>query len=591
MSVKRRNCGWGVWLALGLTLSVGSARATAATLAEGGRTDYRIVIAAQAIPSERYAAEELARYLERMTGAKLPIVTDAEPAQPKEILLGDNAHLRSLGAAIDFAKLGAEGYVTRTAGDRLVIVGGRPRGTLYGVYALLEEKLGMRWFTPEIDFVPERKRLELPRLDETHIPALAYREVYWTEMLRDADFAARHRLNGNNYALTEKHGGRGAVYFPFVHSLDALVPPELFQEHPEYFPLIDGKRVNGYVQRCLANPDVLRIATARVRQWLKEHPDANIISVSQNDAFKYCQCDLCKALYDAEGSPSASLLKFVNAIAANIEPDYPNVRIDTLAYQYTRKPPKTIRPRANVIVRLCSIECCFAHPLETCSAPENKRFRDDIIAWESVAPVVYVWDYTPNFAHYEQPFPNFDALQANVQFFTRRGVKGLFEQGNSSRGGFGEMGPLRAYLLAELEWDPNTDLKRHTQEFLHAYFGAAAEDVAAYLDLLERQTRDKGFHAHIYDPPTAAYLNDELIDGADKLFDHALRAAENDAVRSRVEVARLPIWYVKLAAKRVSGDERAALLKQFLTVARRAGVTDIREGGSLDDWAKTMGGE
>ena len=106
-------------------------------------------------------------------------------------------------------------------------------------------------------------------------------------------------------------------------------------------------------------------------------------------------------------------------IAEDIEHDFPKVRIDTLAYQYTRKPPKTLRPRRNVIVRLCSIECCFAHPLETCSSPENARFRADITAWQPVAPTLYVWDYTPNFAHYQQPFPNFDALQPNVRNFAR----------------------------------------------------------------------------------------------------------------------------------------------------------------------------
>src|SRR6267143_2077734 len=99
--------------------------------------------------------------------------------------------------------------------------------------------------------------------------------------MRDPDFAARHRLN--------------------------------------------GKRVDGYVQRCLSNPDVLRLALERVRQWIKEHPDATIITVSQNDTFNYCQCDQCKALDDTEGSPAASLLRFVNAIAEDVERDYPNV--------------------------------------------------------------------------------------------------------------------------------------------------------------------------------------------------------------------------------------------------------------------------
>jgi len=412
----------------------------AVTIATKGKSPYRIVIATNAPASERYAADELQRYLEKISGAKLPVVTDDARAGSREILLGDNAHLRGLGLKIDLARLGSDGFTLRTEGNRLVIAGGKPRGTLYGVYALLEEKLGVRWFTPELEVVPATNRLSLPALNETQVPALEYREVFWTEMMRDADFAARHRLNGNSYKLTEKHGGRAAVYFPFVHSMDSLVPQDLFKEHPEYFPLINGKRQNGYVQRCLSNPEVLKLAIARVRQWIQEHPEATIISVSQNDTGKWCQCDQCKALDDAEGSPAASLLRFVNAIAEDIQKDYPRIRLDTLAYQYTRKPPKTIRPRPNVIIRLCSIECCFAHPLATCVSQENRRFRDDIIAWQPVAPSLYVWDYTPNFAHYQQPFPNFAALQPNVRFFVEHGVRGLFEQGNYSSGGNGELG-------------------------------------------------------------------------------------------------------------------------------------------------------
>ena len=341
----------------------------------------------------------------------------------------------------------------------------------------------------------------------------------------------------------------------------------------------------------MSNPDVLKIAIDRVRQWLKEHPEATIISVSQNDTFNYCQCAKCKALDDAEGSPAASLLRFTNAIAEDVERDYPNVRIDTLAYQYSRKPPKTLRPRHNVIVRLCSIECCFAHPLEACSSPENQRFRDDIIAWQPVAPLLYVWDYTPNFSHYQQPFPNFDALQPNVQFFVKHGVKGLFEEGNYSGGGNGEMGPLRAYVLAKLLWNPYTDVQQHIAEFLRAYYGKAANNIRAYLELLHRQAREKGYHAHIYDPPAAPYLNDEAINGAEELFDEAERLADDDTIRFRVEVARLPIWYVKLATNRVTGDAKAELLRRFLSVARKAGISNISESRSLDDWAKRMGAE
>ncbi len=349
-----------------LALAAALQSQAALTLADKGESSYRIVIPAAAIPSERYAAEELQHYLQKITGAKLPIVTDAEAAAPQEILLGSTARLPQ--AEAELKKLGQDGFTLRTDGERLIIAGGKPRGTLYGVYAVLEEKLGVRWYAPDFEVTPQTNHLELEAPDETQVPPLENREVFWSEMMHNADFAARHRLNGNSYPLTEKHGGRFAVYFPFVHSLENLIPQDLYKDHPEYFPLVRGERKKGYVQRCLSNPDVVKLAKARVRQWIKEHPEASIISVSQNDAGDYCQCDQCKALDDQEGSHAGSLLRFVNAVAEDIETDYPKVRIDTLAYQYTRKAPKTLRPRHNVIIRLCSIECCFAHPLGTCTA-------------------------------------------------------------------------------------------------------------------------------------------------------------------------------------------------------------------------------
>ena len=582
---------WSLLIVFLFGLVLAASAADHVTLADHGKSKYQIVLPAGAIPAERYAAEELQRYLEKISGAKLPIVADTEAPTAREIQLGNTAHMARLRAKVDFATRGPDGFVLGVQGDTFIIAGGRPRGTLNGVYTLLEEKLGVRWFTPELEVVPKLDRVLLPKRTETRVPALQNRDVFWREMMRNADFAARHRLNGQHYGLAEKHGGPFTVYFPFVHSLDALIPPELYQQHPEYFPLIDGKRKSGYVQRCLSNPDVLKLAIARVQQWIKEHPEATIFSVSQNDAIENCRCDQCKGLDDAEGSPAASLLKFVNAVAEAIEPDHPNIRIDTLAYQYTRKPPKTIRPRSNVIVRLCSIECCFAHPLETCSAEENKRFRDDIIAWGQVAPLIYVWDYTTDFAHYEQPFPNFDSLQSNVRFFVKHGVKSLFEQGNYSGGGNGEMGPLRAYVLAKLLWNPETDVQKHIQEFATAYYGKAAPKILAYIDTTHRPVREQGLHVHIFDAPASPYLNRDVMDAGEKLLDEAEQLAENDDIRFRVQMARLPVWYTKIATDRVSGEAKKELARRFVGLARKAGVSNISEGTSLDAWAKSQGVE
>lgn len=557
-------------------------------LADEGKSPYRIIIPVDAIPSERYAAEEFQKYFERISSVKLPISTDDLPMTSHEIMLGDNKHLYSLGLRVDLNKLGPEGFLLKTLNNHLAVVGGRPRGTLYGVYTLLEEKLGVRWFTPEVEHVPNMTRVEIPPLDEIQKPDLEYREVFWTEMLRNADFAARHRLNGHHYRLTEKHGGRAAVFYPFVHSLNELIPCEICEQHPEFWPMVNGKRVSGYVQRCLSNPELVKTAVERVKKWVEEHPDATIIDVSQNDTGYWCQCPDCKAFDEAEGSPAASLLRFVNIIAESVEKDYPGIHVETLAYQYSRKPPKNLRPRRNVIIRLCSIECCFSHPLENCPSEENKSFRRDIEAWQPVSPLLYVWDYTTNFAHYLQPFPNLEVLQQNVKFFVKHGVKGLFEQGNYSPGGNGEMAPLRAYLLAKLLWNPDTDLKKHVDDFLKGYYGRAMNAVRAYIELLHRKAREKEVHVHIYDPPTSAFLDDEFLEEAEKLFDEAERLADDEEIRFRVQVARLPVWYVKLATNRVKGEERLGLLRRFLEVARRAGVTHISEGLKLDDWVKRM---
>lgn len=570
-----------------LTVASHLQAATHLGLALDGKSPYRIVVSSSATPADSYAASELQAYVEKITGTKLPIVTDLADASGYEILVGESSRLARPGLSADLSELGTDGYLLRTVGRRLLIVGGHPRGTLNGVYSLLEEKLGVRWFTPELEAVPSTNRLLLSPLHETKLPQLEYREVFWTEVMRDADFAARHRLNGQHYKLTEKHGGRFAVYQPFVHSFDALVPPELYKDHPEYFPMIQGKRTGGYVQRCLSNQDVLRLSIAKVRQWIRENPAATIISVSQNDVYKNCECQECKSLDEKEGSPAATLLRFVNAIAEDIEKDHPRVRIDTLAYQYTRKPPKTIRPRHNVIVRLCSIECCFAHPLETCKSPANVRFRDDILAWRPVAPLLYVWDYTPNFAHYQQPFPNLDALQPNVRFFVNNGVKGLFEQGNYSSGGAGELGPLRAYVLAKLLWNPDTVVSNHVNEFCAAYYGKAADGIRRFLELMQTQVRGKDVHAHIFDPPQAGYLNDAFIAEADELLAQTEAKAEG-VQKARVAVARLPIWYVQLARNLVRSEERAATLKRFLEVARAAGISNISEARGLEDWALKM---
>jgi hypothetical protein len=574
-------------------------------LADGGKTSYSIVISHDhASPSEKFAAGELAHFLKQITRADFPVLTDDQASGGPHIFVGDSAALRKVLPNLDLAGLGREGYVVKTVGPHLVLAGGRQRGSMYAVYDLLEDHLGCRWFTPDCSYIPERKRLEVGALNERVIPPLEYRDDDYAEAY-DGLWAVRNRLNGFTHRITPEMGDK-VHYVGFVHTFYALVPPEkYFRDHPEYFSEINGRRTAHQAQLCLTNPEVVRVATETVREWLRDAkarglPDDVIVSVSQNDWWGWCECPKCKALAEAEGSQSGPILHFVNQIADNIKDEFPHATIDTLAYSYSRQPPQHVRPRPNVVVRVCSIECCFSHPLASC--PENASFMEDLRGWQKVCKRLYVWDYVTDFPHYILPFPNFRVLAPNLRTFVAHKVRGVFEEGNYHGGG--EFCQLRAYVLAKLLWNPQYDPERAINEFLGAYYGPAAPFLRQYLDLLHDTVEREQIHVHIWAAPTSPYLRDEILRRAEELFDRAEQAAAgNEQVLLRVRHARMPIMYARLSRfsprYRLLGDEfvptntsgYSELVRQFGELARRLGINHISEGRSMSGWLASLPSE
>ncbi|MGE5648119.1 MAG: DUF4838 domain-containing protein [Acidobacteriota bacterium] len=556
-------------------------------LATRGKSVYSICVSAQASPSERRAAAELQSFLEKISGARLPVVTDDKAGRGPLILVGRSRELDRRRAGIDFAQLGPEGFALKTLGRDLAIAGGRERGTMYGVYAFLE-KLGCRWFTPEVSRIPRLDDVPLPQLDETQKPSFEYREPYFSEAW-DTDWAARNRQNGNFMRLDESAGGRMA-YYPFVHSFYEMVPPEkYFAQHPEYFSLIDGERRVGRGQLCLTNPDVLRVSVDSVEKWIETHPEAGIFSVSQNDWTGWCECDRCRRVEEEEGGAhSGPVLRFVNALAAEIEKKHPGKLIDTLAYWYTEDPPAQARPRPNVRIRLCPIGVCEAHPYESC--PRSAYFMRNLEAWSKITNQLYIWHYNTNFAHYLSPFPDFEELAADLPMYHRRGVVGVFLEGAYPPGGGGEMSELRAYVSARLLWDVKANANHAVDEFLQGVYGKAAPALREYYDLLHRQVREQ--HLYIFAPPGRIY-SAAFVSEAEGLLDTAERAAEDDATRRRVRKVRLSLDYLKLERAKTFDvrdgvyapaglDAVKRQFAEFVGALRGFGIQSIREGVKLD---------
>lgn len=503
-----------------------------------------------------YAAELLQRYLAEMSGQQLEIVTNAPKKHPKVIVETD-------------ATLADDAYFIQVTRKTAHIRGGKGKGSTYAVIHLLEKELGCSYISPDCKIVPKRDLIQLPPKIIREEPKIERRviNIYFP---CDQDYLDWNRLHTNE------------EYYPagyFVHTFNTLLPwQEYFQEHPEYYALLNGS--HSIDQLCPSHPEVLQIIEAKLRKEMAEHPDKTTWSVSQNDNFSYCHCDRCEKIIEQEGSPSGPIIHLVNQLAER----FPDKIISTLAYQYSRKPPLVIKPRENVEIMFCSIELGRHKAIP--DDPGARAFVNDMQGWGKIAQRIYVWDYTINFNHSVSPFPNLHVLQPNVQFFASFPIHALFEQSNSTIGY--EFSTLKAFLLARLMWNPDIDLQQELKFFLHTYYGKAAPYIETYIQVMQNEIVEQDIHLDIYEHPTI-HDNDlfkpELMELYDYFFQMAEEVVSSDSTyRSRVELAHLPLQYAKMeiATKHMFSDRGWYRLEngkpvrneaQFNTLARFEKVT------------------
>ncbi|HEX2917157.1 MAG TPA: DUF4838 domain-containing protein, partial [Edaphobacter sp.] len=372
-------------------------------------------------------------------------------------------------------------------------------------------------------------------------------------------------------------------------------PDEYGKSHPEYFSLIDGRRLPG-TQLCLSNREVLEVLTANLKKKMADKPSAHYWSVSQNDNDQYCRCGPCTELNTKYGGvPSGSILYFVNDVAKAC----PEKTISTLAYWYSRTPPRNIQAQPNVNIMLCNIESKRQGPVyET-----DPAFSKELITWSGISSNILIWDYNIQFANLVSPFPNLHTLKPNIKFYTDHHVNSLFMQANGQAGG--EMAGLRAYMLCKLMWTPNANDSAIMDEYLTGYYGPAGRYIRQYIDRMREALVSSGMKLDIFGSPEDAkdsYLSAEMMKVYQSLFDQAEKAAASDPkLVERVKVARLPILYAEIQIGRNEVDtprsmfahtpegkvfvrpEMKALVSAFVSGCKQDGVTKVRERSTGPD--------
>ena len=510
-----------------------------------------VVVPDEATTVEKFAASELAGELGKCLGATPEIVREGAANGGVKLYVGATKAAKALRGKKPWQ---TDEVFLKSVADGVVLDGDPIRAPIYAVDLYLEKYCGVRWWTSDAVTYPKLSAAPINDIDLEYAPQFKYRETYYLDGF-DPLFKVRSKGNFTSqtrFLLSElkfippEMGGNHRLYFfegrrSAYHSFFEILPPKVyFEMHPEWYSLVNGKREAK--QLCLANDEMKAEYIKETLRRLREDSSVDFIQVSQNDWGGGCECEKCKAMMDEDGgAASGPYLRFANDVAEAVEKEFPNVRIDTFAYQFTRKAPTKTRARHNVVVRVCDISCDFARPLTDPLPPREATFVKDLQDWKRVAGGnLFIWDYLANFQGYMLPHPNIGVMAPNIRLFAANGAVGVFEQGDAlcSAGSFAT---LRHYVVSHLLWNPDDDENRLMDEFIEGYYGKSAAPILkkfiAVIDNAPLKTKAVVKCGHKGVPFMTA---DDKLEAA-RLMDEAVAAAEKEgeAFASRVRRERL----------------------------------------------------
>ncbi|MDR0699970.1 MAG: DUF4838 domain-containing protein [Tannerella sp.] len=566
------------------------------TLSKNGKTNYSIVLPDSPKAVESTAAKELKAHLDEITGADFTIVNESNANNSKpQFIVGNSRRTKALLPQVDADKLSYDGIVIETVGKNIILLGHPIRGTLYAVNTFLEDAAGVRWWTSTESFIPKNSKLTVPKLHVNYAPRLIYRESHYKDAYHDERFASRMKCNGdyasigNLASISPEYGGHHKFQY-FAHSFYHILPPKTyFDEHPEWYSLIDGKRTFKNAQLCLSNESMRKQFIANALDTLRKNPGADILSVSQNDCPGPCQCDACQAIVREEGNEAGPVIRFVNHVAEAVEKEFPDVWVETLAYWYALKAPRKVKPRKNVLIRLCPIGSSFSQTMS--EGEQNKPFREDLEAWSKISNRLFIWDYVTNFQSSLLPHPNIHTLADNIRYFVKNNTVGLFEQGDVYCDA-GDFVRMRNWIISRLMWNPELDENQLIDEFLAGYYGEkAAPYLRKYWDLLTDECKKSGVYLRCYMLTTAGWLSIPAYAEAAGLIKQAQEVTVDETLRNWLRREEIPMKLVILLENerfRAYEKEHGSLpltlpepekaLREFMALLREYNVTIYKEG-------------
>ena len=541
---------------------IAPAQANETVLVEDGRGRCTIIIPVEEPGSTprggrtiKAAAEDLVYHLEKMSGARIPIVSDPSTAQGVPIYIGVIPEGIELPVDLaDESKFWPDGYLILADGKRVILAAPRIDGVSNAVYGLLEDYLGCHWFIPGTigEHIPKRSTVKLnveggyqvaKRDMEYTQPGYTLPRVLDMEDEAQEVVGKRARLSTlGEWMRRNRYGGpRGE----FSHNWFRIYTREVFEKYPDLAPFYGGKRhlevSMGSGQVCLSNPKAVDVAAEYFIKLFTENPKYDFFSFGQNDGYGWCECDNCKAM---ASNDAGRVLIVANKVMERVAAIYPDKRITIFIYYNTFDPPKErIKAHKNLIGVICSAGPGSGGKAwmdqikpKTDNHPDGILYRRKVERWMSILSSAWTYDY---YGWFPGPYTMFHKLQAEHNYHVRLG----FIRGDVSEYLDRNMGiDVLMWLSFHLGWDKNTSVDDLLKQFYPEYFGEAAEDMRYIYERLEKHmwtATTKGQHGSDLSHVVGLYPL--------RLLDDAL---------ARIAIAKGKVGGNKLILARIERDER-----------------------------------
>ena len=520
-----------------------------------------------------WAARDLQYYIEKMSGARLPLHTAGDPRPPGfvQILVGRSAGTSKYDPIIPSGLTPSreeEGYAIVKEGDILVLAGndaGPYHGTEYAVYAFLHQ-LGMRWYMPGEfgEVVPVAPTIRVGDMRVISRPDFKMRN-WWTHWFANDLRAQETRWkirNGMNLDTMNRVPGDSSVR--------QVLPPEEEKDNPAYSDIFARDAAGNVYPHMpnLASEESVQYAARIIREAFRADSTRTSWGIGADDGLprdfspgtgaKHMNFPSMIGRFNdpAGASTTEEWMLWVQRVSAAVRQEFPDRFLTTNGYANRATPPIGIEPDPTIWIMFAAIFSDTYHALDNPRSWMTLRQHNMLKDWTAMYDNVYMYNYL----YYNlvgcgaPPIPLARRHMSEMPLLKKLGVVGFWDEGRTVRG---EAGVFPTYLRARMMWDADLDAGALAAEYFAAWYGPAADPAFAFWDAMEQAIESSNIGGN-EDHMLSLIYTPELIAELAGHLERAEEAARGDVwAAPRVRADRATFEYL-LAYKAMERAEFAA---------------------------------